>query len=76
MSPNNPNYGKKLFVLAIGGSQFGIVVVAGILLGLWLDRKFGTTPWFALFGLLAGVASATSLLIRIARLVKKGPDDV
>jgi len=40
------------------GLEMGLSVVIGVLIGLWLDDTFGTTPWLMLlfigFGLAAG----------------------
>jgi F0F1-type ATP synthase assembly protein I len=35
-------------------------------LGLWLDRRLGTTPLFVLVGALAGILAATVGAVRIA----------
>ena len=43
-------------------------VVAGSLIGLWLDDKYGTEPWFIISGAMVGILIAT---ISIAKLVKK-----
>src|SRR5689334_21527965 len=34
--------------LAYSGLEFGGIVTVSILLGLWLDAKFGTKPWWLL----------------------------
>ena len=40
------------------GLELGIAVIVGLLGGMWLDNRFGTTPWlmllFLVFGLVAG----------------------
>src|SRR3954466_9354536 len=40
------------------GLELGIAVIVGVLGGMWLDNRFGTTPWlmllFLVFGLVAG----------------------
>lgn len=40
------------------GLELGIAVIVGLFAGMWLDGKFGTTPWlmilFLVFGLVAG----------------------
>lgn len=40
------------------GWYIGITIVGGILLGIWLDKKLGTTLIFTLFGLLLGLVLA------------------
>ena len=39
------------------GLQFGISIAIGALGGNWLDKKFGTTPWLLVIGLLLGAAA-------------------
>jgi F0F1-type ATP synthase assembly protein I len=40
------------------GLQFAITLVLFLLLGQWLDRKFGTAPVFLLIGVFVGGAGA------------------
>lgn len=49
------------------GIFFGVAVLVGYLGGSWLDRRFGTAPWFSIFGLLIGIASGFKELYRLAR---------
>jgi F0F1-type ATP synthase assembly protein I len=44
---------------AIGGLgfQFGLTILLGALLGYYLDRRWGTSPWLILAGTLAGTAA-------------------
>lgn len=50
--------------------QLGWVVALSLLIplgiGLWLDRRMGTTPLFIIVGMLVGVLSATVGTARIA----------
>lgn len=50
--------------LAFSGLEFGGIVVACILLGLWLDSKFGTKPWLMLALIVVGMAGGMVRLIR------------
>ena len=43
-------------------------VVAGALMGKWLDEKYGTVPWLIITGTVLGIAVAA---ISISSLVKK-----
>lgn len=36
------------------GSFFTIAIAGGLLLGYWIDKKLGTTPWFTLIGTVLG----------------------
>ncbi len=40
------------------GWFIAICIVGGLLLGLWLDGKFGTRPWLTLVGIIAGLVLA------------------
>lgn len=50
-------------------SQIGMMmtasIIAGLLVGRWLDAKLGTEPWFALGLLLLGVGGAIFGLIKV-----------
>ena len=50
------------------GSNFGFSVVAGLLVGRYLDNRFGNEiPYFTVIGLLAGVISGMTLLIKMLK---------
>lgn len=38
------------------GMQFGITLVAFALIGIWLDRKLGTSPMLIVVGVFGGAA--------------------
>ena len=40
------------------GLQFAVSLVVFVLVGDWLDRKFGTTPLFLLLGVFGGGAAS------------------
>ena len=48
------------------GLELGLAVIVGLLLGQWLDSRFGTDPWltllFLIFGMVAGFRSVYRLL--------------
>jgi len=64
-------YGKSLWFLAIGASQLGFLVAGGLLGGLWLDRKWHTSPWLGLIGLILGFSAGVQFLIRLVQLSKQ-----
>ncbi len=49
---------RMLGALSTVGLTMVFATVIGLFIGLWLDSKFGTSPWltglFLLFGLIAG----------------------
>ena len=38
------------------GLQFGITIVVFAVVGIWLDRKLGTSPWLVIVGVFGGAA--------------------
>lgn len=43
--------GQRLMGLGI---QFVVAILLFLYVGMWLDRKFGTTPWLMLAGMVVG----------------------
>jgi ATP synthase protein I len=73
---------KKLLRMLAVLSTVGLTMVAatliGLFLGLWLDRKFGTSPWLtAVFFLLGIFAGFRNLFVYARRILKtsNGEDD-
>ena len=57
------------------GFDLGFSVIAGILLGQYVDRWFETdTPWFTMLGLLAGGFAGFNLLLRMIRKIDDRKD--
>ena len=57
------------------GFELGFSVIAGILLGEYIDKLVGTkTPWFTIIGLLAGGFAGFSILLRMLKRVNDGKD--
>jgi len=54
---------------ALGGLAFvlGALAVLGWLLGAYLDRRLGTTPWLSIVGTLAGTAAGFFELVTVLR---------
>ena len=57
--------------LAYSGLEFGGIVAASILLGLWLDSHFGTKPWIMLGLIVIGMGGGMARLIR--RVMRGAP---
>ncbi|MEZ4547702.1 MAG: AtpZ/AtpI family protein [Candidatus Dadabacteria bacterium] len=57
------------------GFELGFSVIAGILLGQYVDRWLETdTPWFTMLGLLAGGFAGFNLLLRMIRKIDDRKD--
>jgi F0F1-type ATP synthase assembly protein I len=57
------------------GFELGFSVIAGILLGHYVDKLVGTkTPWFTMLGLLAGGFAGFNILLRMIKRVNDGKD--
>ncbi len=61
----NPNW----FFFIVVGIEFAFSVIAGILLGSYIDGKLDTAfPFFTLLGLVCGVIAGMTLLLRTLKL--------
>jgi F0F1-type ATP synthase assembly protein I len=47
------------------GLMVGLALVFLLGLGIWLDRRLGTTPLFVLVGALLGILAATAGAVRV-----------
>ncbi|MBI1909803.1 MAG: AtpZ/AtpI family protein [Deltaproteobacteria bacterium] len=47
------------------GFQLAITVVAGLMIGAYFDKKWGSSPWLTLTGLLIGSIGGFYNLIRL-----------
>lgn len=65
---------KWLIFIAVG-FELGTAVVAGLILGSYLDEWAGTKdPYFTLLGLLAGGITGFTLLIRMLKIRHDGKE--
>lgn len=57
-------------VFIVIGFELGFSVIAGIVLGEYVDSWLETeTPWFTMLGLVVGVVAGFSLLIRMMKRI-------
>ena len=64
MNSNGPSYRSILSLMTVGTTLVGCIVV-GYLLGSFLDRKMGTSPWLVVAGVLLGTAAGFVGLFRM-----------
>jgi len=51
--PSSPQ-GPSLWRHAYAGVSFAAIILAGVFLGLWVDRHRGTDPWGVVVGAILG----------------------
>ena len=55
------------------GMEFAVAEILGAGIGFWLDRKWGTTPWFLLIGVASGFALGFYIICRAAKEMGQKP---
>ena len=64
-----PRNNKKWMYFLVVGSNFGFSVAAGLLLGRYIDSRMGNEmPYFTILGLIAGVISGITVLIKLLNM--------
>jgi len=66
-SPKGPKPLPGGFAFLNMGFSAAVMVALGVLLGLWLDSKFHTSPLFLLIGLALGLFMAAMSVIKQIR---------
>lgn len=60
---------NKWILYAAIGFEIGISVIAGLLIGSYVDEWIGTkNPYFTFLGLMGGAATGLTLLIKMLRI--------
>jgi len=54
-------------------TSISLELVIPVLVGYWLDQRWGTHPWLVLVGAGLGFAAATLSLMRLAKPPETGP---
>ena len=49
------------------GTTIAATVAAFVVLGIWADDAFGTSPWCLVVGLVLGCAAATATTVALVR---------
>lgn len=57
------------------GLQFAVSIVAFLFLGQWVDRKFGSSPFFLLIGVFVGGSAAFYSMYRRLSSAQKADDE-
>lgn len=63
----------RLSSLASGGLEFTGAILAGLFVGHWLDRRWGTGPWLVMVGVFVGAGAGFFSLYRSLTGGAKGP---
>lgn len=56
-------------------SQVGLEMVLPIFLGVWLDNRFGWSPWATTAGALLGFGGGITHLVLLSRAIDGEPGD-
>ncbi len=64
---NNSNWGQHLGI----GLEIAVGVLLGVLIGRWLDGKYGWSPWGTVIGAMLGLSGGMYLLIKEALRMNK-----
>ncbi|MBW1901163.1 MAG: AtpZ/AtpI family protein [Deltaproteobacteria bacterium] len=62
---------KDLAYFSSIGLAMALSIVIGVLIGYYIDEKFGTDPWFLYIGLGLGIAAAFRNLYLMYQRAKK-----
>ncbi len=61
------------------GIELVIALVLPTLVGVYLDRRLGTTPWLLLAGLVVGIGAGSRAIMHVVKLARRDderPPDV
>ncbi len=61
----------KFLYLSTLGLEMGISIGVGVYGGIWLDKKFETSPYLTIFGILVGFGAAIKSFLRILKKLDK-----
>ena len=68
---------KQITAYAVYGAigvQFAVSVVAGMMIGNYIDKKAGTLPWLTITGIVLGFIGGIVNLVRILKWFEKDRD--
>lgn len=70
-----PSPWRALGVVSGAGITFVVATAGGALLGYFLDRWLGTSPWLTLIGLGVGIVAGFRELVRWIRATEREGND-
>ncbi len=65
------NIFAKFLFLSTLGLEMGISIGVGVYGGIWLDKKFNTSPYLTIFGIIVGFGAAIKSFLRILKKLNK-----
>ncbi len=69
-------YGFAMRIVGDFGATIAVPAIAGAILGVWLDRTFGTKPWFLILCLAAAFGLTGFIIQRKAKAYGKRFDEL
>lgn len=66
---------RKLALAVSVSTNLAAPILAGVLLGYWLDQWLGTKPWLILLGTLLGTVGAFLALYRVVNQINQEKDE-
>jgi ATP synthase protein I len=57
MKRETRRYIKELAYFSTIGLSVALAIFIGLAIGVWLDKRFGTSPWLTIIFLLLGIAA-------------------
>lgn len=66
---------RALAIISQLGLSIAIPLAAGIILGIWLDGQFHTSPWLTLAGIALGMVVAVFTLAQLLRF-QRDPEEL
>ena len=76
MNEDKKDLFRNLGMISSMGISVVVAIAIGVFAGLWLDKKFGTKPWFFYIFLFFGIAAGfRNIQIMTAREIRRSERD-
>ncbi len=53
------------------GIEMAVSITLPMLVGMWADKRWGTTPWLVVAGLVIGIGAAGRAVWRVVKLARR-----